>query len=284
MTSWAGNRGFAPLKKKEEAISYFQPTEDGICSNMNRLFYAYVQAAKISDPLYVHDTPNCIGPEFPMFERILRDNSTIKYLKRVPDGSRQLKLSDIENQQTISSIPFQRLKQLARDFYFYNGDTQGKILETIQSAGLARTLFDIGVHIRTGDKPRVAIKEYINAIRTFGSRIGKTSLNIFVMTDNINAYTQLKNASPSNWTFTTLQEPSFYTANGHTPAGFAALSEEKRQQLFYAFLTDLHLLQNIPNIVVSFSSSIGRFLYLTNRLITSKENCISVDVPEWRAF
>ena len=284
MTSWAGNRGFAPLKKKEEAKIYFQPTQDGIGSNMNRLFYAYVHAAKNSEPLYVYDHPNCIGPDFPMFERILKDNSTIKYIKQLPDGSRQLRTSEYENQQIISSIPFQRLKQMARDFYLYNGETQGKIMEQIQSAGLARTLFDVGVHIRTGDKGKVSIQDYVTAIRSLAARIGKTNLNIFVMTDNLNAYAQLTKTSPSSWNFTTLQEPGSYTANGHTPVAFAALSPNDRQKQFYAFLTDMHIVQNIPNLVVSFSSSIGRFLYLTNRFTTSKENCVSVDVPDWRPF
>lgn len=290
MTSWAGNRGFAPLKKAEVAKVYFQPTEGGICSNLNLLFYAYIQATKNSEPLYVHDTPNCVGPLFPIFQRILRDNSTIKYLKDIPPGSTRIDFRKLSNTQAVSSVPFNRLKQMARDFYFYNGETQGKILNLIQSAGLTRTVFDIGVHIRSGDKistgemKSIPIKTYIDAIRTLGGRIGKSELKIFVMTDNMSLYRQLLEAAPKTWSFTTLQELTFYTANGHTQSTFNSLTTEKKEELFYNFLTELHIMQNIPNLVVSYSSNVGRFLYLTSRLVTSKENIISVDVPDWAPY
>lgn len=254
---------------------------------MNLLFYAYLQATKNSEPLYVHDTPNCVSENFPMFQKILRDNSTVKFLKEVPPGSTRLNSNKIMNQQAISSVPFNRLKQMARDFYFYNGDTQGKILERIQSAGLERVVFDVGVHIRSGDKittgemKPIRITEYVNAIRTLGGRMGKSDLKVFVMTDNMKLYQDLKSASPANWSFTTLDEVGLQNANGHIQYTFNTLSTQKKEDLFYLFLTELHIMQNIPNLVVSFSSNVGRFLYLTSRLVTSKENTISVDVPLW---
>lgn len=287
MTSWAGTRGFAPLKKKEEAKIYYQTTDGGICSNMNLLFYSYLQAVKNTEPLYVHDVPNCVSDAFPMFQRILRVNSTVKFLKDVPPGSTRLDSSKIYATQSASSMPFNRLKQLAREFYFYNGETQGKITSLIQAAGLDRTIFDVGVHIRSGDKistgemKKIPMSDYVSAIRTLGSRMGKSDLKVFVMTDNPRLFQELKQASPPNWTFVTLDQMDFYNANGHNQITFNTLRSEKKEELFYLFLTELHIMQNIPNLVVTFSSNVGRFLYLTSRLVTSKENIISVDVPVW---
>lgn len=291
MTSWGNSgRGYAQVKKAVAPISYFEPTQGGFCSNFNMLFYSYVNAVKQSDVLYVHDHPNAISDIFPLFENILKVNSTIKYIKDVPKESKRIQYKDILNTPGLLSMPFARLKTMARDLFSYNGDVQGKILDRIRGRGLERTLFDVGVHIRSGDKittgemKKLSVNDYIQAIQTFQQRLGKPNLKIFVMTDNMMLYNELQSKSPSTWSFTTLQETAFYTMNGHVQSQFNSLTSEKKIDLFYLFLTELHIMQNIPNLVVSFSSHIGRFLYLTSRLVTTKDNILSVDVPEWSAF
>ena len=87
MTSWGGNRQFAQAKKVQEPIRFFQTTEGGFCSNMTSLFIAYANAVKTSSSLYVHDVPNSVSQNLPLFQTILKDNSTVKYLKEVPLNS-----------------------------------------------------------------------------------------------------------------------------------------------------------------------------------------------------
>lgn len=283
MTSWSGTRGFPSLKKTAEPVVYFQPTTEGFCQNMMNLFYAYVHATKNAESLYIYDTPNCISEIYPLFQSILRTNSTLKYLKDIPKDSKKIQIKDMMD-PSMKTLPFSRVKTLARDLFSYNPDTQGKIMDRIRGYGLERTVFDVGLHIRTNRIKRLTVADYVAALTVFQQRLGKQNLKIFVMTDNFTLFDQLQKASPSNWSFTTLDEPAFYNQNGHTQFIFNSLTAEKKTELYYQFLTDLHIMQNIPNLIVSFSSHIGRFLYLTSRLITTKDNILSLDVPDWTPY
>ena len=290
MTSWAGNRQYAQVKKVQESVPYFQTTQGGFCSNFNLLFAAYINATRNSSILYVHDSPNSVGITFPMLQTILRENSSIKYLKDLPDSSKALNTNEIINNQFLNSTNVQTLKRIARDLFFYNNDTQEKILTRIRSAGLERTLFDVGVHIRSGDKittgemKSIPIQSYVAALQSYSKRLGKANLSIFVMTDNMKLYNDLIKASPSNWTFRTLQQSSRYTSNGHDQFTYNTMSSNDRMEHFYQFLTELHILQNTPNLVVTYSSNIGRFLFLTSRFQHTADTIISLDVPQWSLF
>ncbi len=290
MTSWAGTRQYAQVKKVQESVSYFQTTQGGFCSIFNLLFAAYLNASKNSSILYVHDSPNSVGISFPMLQTILRENSSIKYLKELNDSSKPLSLNEIKKTPFIASTNTQTLKRMARDLFFYNSDTQEKIISRIRSAGLERTLFDVGIHIRSGDKittgemAAIPIRDYVNALQSFSKRLGKGNLSVFVMTDNMKLYNDLIKASPPNWNFTTLQKPSNYTMNGHIQYTFNTMSSTDRMEHFYQFLTELHILQNTPNLVVTYSSNIGRFLYLTSRFQHTADSIISLDISQWSLF
>lgn len=286
MTSWGGNRQFAQAKKVQEPVSFFQTTQGGFCSNFNLLFLAYANAVRNSSPLYVHDYPNSVGQTFPLLQSILKDNSTIKYLKDIPPNSKAMDSNKLVSQY-VNSTNIQTLKRMARDLFFYNGDTQEKIMSRIRGAGLERTAFDVGVHIRSGDKittgemKSIPITDYVNALNSFSRRLGKPKLSVFVMTDNIKLFEELKRLSPPAWTFTTLQGVSSYTQNGHTQYSYNTLPASTREDLFYQFLTELHILQNTANLIVTYSSNVGRFLYLTSRFQHTADSIVSLDVPQW---
>ena len=290
MSSWAGNRQYAQVKKIQDSVSYFQTTQSGFCSTFTLLFSAYINATRNSSILYVHDSPNSVGLTFPILQTILRENSSIKYLKDVPDNSKALNLNEIKNNPFLQSINMATLKRMARDLLTYNGDTQEKILTRIRSAALERTLFDVGVHIRSGDKITtgemkvIPIQSYVNALQSFSKRLGKPNLSVFVMTDNMKLYSDLVKASPPNWKFVTLQQSSRYTSNGHDQFTFNTLPSNERMEHFYQFLTELHILQNTPNLVVTYSSYIGRFLFLTSRFQHTADSITSLDVPQWSLF
>jgi hypothetical protein len=256
---------------------------------MTSLFIAYANAVKTSSSLYVHDFPNSVGQTFPLFQNILKDNSTLKYLKDIPANSKALEWNKIKYDYLSlnGATNLQTLKRLARDLFFYNGETQEKIMNRIRGAGLERTIFDVGVHIRSGDKittgemKAIPITEYLNALNTFSKRLGKPKLSVFVMTDNMKLFEELKKISPPTWSFTTLESTSPYTANGHTQYSFNVLPSSAREDLFYLFLTELHIMQNTPNLIVSYSSNVGRYLYLTSRFQHTADSILSLDVPKW---
>jgi len=291
MSSWSNStRGF-PLKKQEVSVSkYFQPTQGGICSNFNQLFYSYLYCEKNVELLYIHDKPNCVSDNFPMFQAILNENSLIKYLKEIPKDSKRMNYNMIVNNHSLSAMPFSRMKKTAQSIFSFNSSAQEKITALIREKGLERTRFDIGLHIRSGDKittgemKAIQITEYIRAIRSIQTKLNKKELNIFVMTDNYSLYEELVGRGDPSWSITTFEEPSAYTASGHTQLEFNLLPQEKRLTLFYQFLTELHIMQRISNLVLTFSSNVGRFLYLTSYAIQDEDNVISLDVPKWSMF
>lgn len=261
MTSWGGNRQFAQAKKMQEPVSFFQTTEEDLATNFNLLFVAYANAVKNSSSLYVHDSPNTVGQTFPLFQTILKDNSTVKYLKEIPPNSKAL------NPLTIKGdfnrlVNIQTLKRMARDLFFYNGETQEKIMNRIRGTGLERTVFDIGLVINALDK--ISIPMYVSALTTFAKRLGKQNLNVFVMTDSPKVMEDVKKGCPSSWTFMTMGPSSF-----------------QKEDLFYQFLTNLHILQNTPNLIVNYSNTIGRFLYLTSRFQHTADSLVSLDFQQW---
>jgi hypothetical protein len=264
MTSWGGNRQYAQAKKVQEGVSFFQTTEADFCSNANHFFLAYGTAVKNSSSLYVRDVPNMVGQTFSLFQSILKDNSTIKYLKEIPPNSTPMDAGKL-SLQSLSPMNFQTMKRMARDLFFYNGDAQEKIMSRIRGAGLERTVFDVGLHIHSADTK--FIPKYVDALRTFSRRLGKPKLSVFVMADTLSLYDELKSLSPPDWTFTTLASRS-----SPSPAPTDA---------FYDLLTDLHILQNTPNLVVSYSHCVGRFLYLTSRFQHTTDSILSLDVQQW---
>ena len=293
MSSWSNpTRGF-PVKTKQTTLSissYFQPTQGGICSNFNQLFYSYLYCEKNVELLYVYDRPNCVSDTFPMFQSILNENSLIKYLKETPKDTKRMDYKTIVNNHSLSSMPFSRMKKTAQSIFSFNSTAQEKITSLIREKGLERTRFDVGVHIRSGDKittgemKTIGINEYVQALRKIQNNLKKKDLNIFVMTDNMSLYEELIARGDPSWSMTTLEETSVYTMKGHDQRVFNLLPEEKRVSLFYKFLTELHIMQRIPNLVLTFSSNVGRFLYLTSYAVQDEENVISLDVPKWSTF
>jgi hypothetical protein len=284
MSSWSGARQFAQAKKIQEPVRFFQTREGGFCSNFNQLFLAYSNAVKNSSSLFIHDVPNSVGQTFPLFQSILKDNSTLKYIKEIPSNS---KVIDPIASDFTKSTPIQTMKRMAKDLFFYNGATQEQIMNRIRGAGLDRTLFDVGVHIRSGDKitsgemKAIPMRDYVNALSNFSKRMGKQNLSVFVMTDNMKLFEELKRLSPPSWSYTTLQETTSYTANGHTQYIFNSLPSSKRQDHFYQFLAELHIMQNTPNLIVTFSSHVGRFLYLTSSFQHTADSIVSLDIQQW---
>jgi len=293
MSSWSNpTRGF-PVKTKQSSLSishYFQPTQGGICSNFNQFFYSYLYCEKNVELLYVYDKPNCVSDNFPMFQSILNENSLIKYLKEIPKNTKRMDYNTIVNNHSLSAMPFSRMKKTAQNIFSFNSSAQEKITSLIRERGLERTRFDVGVHIRSGDKittgemKTIGINEYVQALRKVQNNLKKKDLNIFVMTDNISLYEELLARGDPSWSMTTLEETSAYTAKGHNQGVFNLLPQEKRVSLFYQFLTELHIMQRIPNLVLTFSSNVGRFLYLTSYAVQDEENVISLDVPKWSTF
>jgi len=141
---------------------------------------------------------------------------------------------------------------------------------------ISTATFDIGLHIRSGDKisqgemQSISVETYRAALLSCGIANPK----IFVMTDNTEFLTQLKEACPSTWTWACMDEDS----SGHVQSKFNEQDQAKKEKEFYRFMAELSVLQTIPTVLVTYSSNVGRYLYL---LCPSTCQIKSLDLPRW---
>lgn len=289
MTSWITKT--APVKPKQPTLSYFfQPTEGGLCSNFNSFLYSVIYSQKQGDILYVYDKPNCVSANFSLFEEILRGNANVIYLKEKPNIGYNLMDKISQTYGALTNISIRQIRIIAQNVFWYNTETQQRITNNLQKKGIERTIFDVGVHIRSGDKittgemKEVPIIKYIESLQVIQRRLNKKTMNIFVMTDNYSLYEELKKSGDASWTYTTFATNTPYFTNGHVQLDFNLLPIEQRFELFYQFLTELWVMQNISNLVVSYSSNVGRFLHIMNRQLANGGNILSVDITKWSPF
>lgn len=289
MTSWVKAQSGQTKRKINEPAYFFQPTRGGISSNLNGLIYSVLYALKQGETLSVYDHPNCVSATFPMFEDILKGNPNIRYLKS-PLGSTNLGSSLSKTGPIFANYRLSQIRQVAQDIFQLNDDATRAVQSILESRGTSRTGWDVGVHIRSGDKIRtgemkeIPISAYIQAVQGFQTRFNKKNLRVFVMTDNWKKWEEFKKAAPSSWVIGSLIQKNAHTENGYDQTSFDAQPENVRLRMFFEFLADLFIMQTIPNLVLTYSSNIGRLLYLINRTNPTSDAIVSLDIPTWSPF
>jgi hypothetical protein len=148
----------------------------------------------------------------------------------------------------------------ARSTFIWSLSVKEKIEKTLSRLDIRN--FDMGIHIRTGDKitsgemANISLEKYLEEIKKI-IPIG----SIYVMTDSSLVVPRLKTLTDS-FTFYSLPPP-IKSATGHDQKEFNKRSVNDKMASYYHFLTELHIMQRCPFILCTFSSNIGRFLYMT---------------------
>jgi hypothetical protein len=121
---------------------------------------------------------------------------------------------------------------------------------------------DLGVHIRTfgpNEPKNVPIEQYISAIRRATK---KTPLKIFVMSDSVQRLEEFKQKKDKAWTVVSVGTPP--NLGAHSQRDFNAAPPRQRMAAYKEFLGELQVMQQLPQIISSFSSNVGKFLYLSS--------------------
>ena len=137
--------------------------------------------------------------------------------------------------------------------------------------------FDVGVHIRSGDKITTGEMKAI-PIEAYAAEIRKSSpKRVFVMTDNPGLRETLKGLlEPSVEVFSLEYKSPCATA--HDQVTFNLAPKAAKQEAFIQFMTELNIMQEIPRIVCTLSSNVGRYLYVTAKDVGGLK---SLDVPAY---
>lgn len=267
MTSWI--KTALPAKPVEKTSLLFETTDAGFCSQFNNYYYSVIYAKSEKMPLYVNDSVNAVSIRYPLIQNTFMNTGArftdgqvaeaINLKKRAP----QLRtfLNGVKNFDD------------AKDILAWNPGMVTQI-DTILSLAKVPEV-DVGVHIRAGDisKP-VAVDTYIQSVKAFQKKTAKDKLVVFVMTDSANSLEEFKRKKDPSWTIVTVRSPT--DVNGHVQRDFNASTRTFRMNAYLEFVAELYLMQQVPYVVCTFSSNVGRFLFLTADGVV-----VSVDEPKF---
>jgi hypothetical protein len=269
MTSWLK---VGPAKKKDDDAPrpfLFETTDDGLCSQFNAYLYAMIYSVAEKAPLIVNDTANVVSIRYPLIKNTFVNPNSVSFT----DTNLGSVISLKRRRQALSSyllgVPSAHLREAGRNILQWNEEV---VEPTIDVSGI-----DLGIHIRTfgpNEPKSVPIEQYITAIRKASK---KTTLKIFVMSDSVQRLEEFKLKKDKAWTLVTVGVPP--NLGAHSQRDFNAAPPRQRMAAYKEFLAELQVMQQLPQIICSFSSNVGKFLYLS-----SAANVVSVDQMVFSPF
>jgi hypothetical protein len=280
MTSWVRAR---PLPRTETPIErplLFETNEQGLCANFNQFLYAYAYAAfqEGGKPLTVYDMQNSISPSFPLIKSTFADISGVNFVDSMLPSVVSLKRNLPRVMETVRALPLPTLRETAQRIFKWNTQLTPIVREIFDKAKLPAA-FDLGIHIRAGDKittremVSIPIEKYIAATKKYQADSGLDELHIFIMTDTIPLRTEfIKKADPS-WSIYYLPTP-LPQPEGHVQAVFNNSPRRLKTPAYNYFMAELMIIQSIPDILCTLSSNVGRFLYYT---VEHEDGIMSLD-------
>lgn len=269
MTSWIRAR---PLPRSEAPLErplLFETNEQGLCANFNQFLYAYVYAAlqEGEKPLTVYDMQNCISPSFPLIKNTFADMSGVIFVDSMLPSVISVKRNLPKVMETVRGLPLETLRATAQKIFHWNPQLTPIVKEIFDKAKLPAA-FDLGIHIRAGDKittremASISIDKYIAATKKYQADSALDELHIFIMTDTIPLRAAfIKKADPS-WSIQYLATP-LPQPEGHTQVAFNNSPRRLKTSAYNYFMAELIIMQSIPDILCTLSSNVGRFLYYT---------------------
>jgi len=280
MTSWVRAR---PLPRSETPLErpiLFETNDLGLCANFNQFLYAYAYTS-LQDgekPLNVYDMQNCISPALPLIKSTFADISGVVYVDSMLPSAISLKRSLPKVMETVRGLPLETLRATAQKIFQWNPQLTPIVKDIFDKAKLPAA-FDLGIHIRAGDKittremATISIDKYVAATKKYQADAGLDELHIFIMTDTIPLRAAfIKKADPS-WSIYYLPTP-LPQPEGHSQAAFNNSPRRVKITAYNYFMAELIIMQSIPDILCTLSSNVGRFLYYT---VEHQDGIMSLD-------
>lgn len=272
MSSWL-NKTIPPKRQVPKEGYYFESRQVGFCSVYLDYFYSYLFTQNKKTKLLVNDLPNAVNINWNLLKETFGEKPGVEFLREKTG-----KEISTELRRFLSSSPITQGQ--GRDFFSLSPSIK-KECDLFLSYFPNIPKFDIGIHIRSGDKIKtgemkeIPIQLYLQEIR---KHINSNSPTIFVMTDNYKKLEELQKLANPEWTFVTFASKEI---NGHDQNNFNLMKYDDRKSSYIQFLTELEIMKQIPILILTFSSNIGRYLYLTS---SAQTNIVSLDVKNFYAI
>jgi hypothetical protein len=275
MTSWIK---VSPSKQLQPKTLLFETTDGGFCSNFNQFLYAYAYSLAEGKPLQVYDLANCVAITYPLLKNTFVDTNGVSYTDGMTLGMSSTRRSIARVMMNAQTMPVANLRTYAQQIFQWNPNFIPTLQGILSSAELPAA-FDIGVHIRVGDRittrdrRTVPVDDYVRAAKKIQADLKKDDLDVFVMSDSLTAISEFKKRVPTSWRIYSLPV-TLPNPEGHVQSEFNRAPSRARMTAYHAFMAELLVMQSIPRIICTMSSNVGRFLYYT---VEHPENMVSVD-------
>ena len=277
MTSWLKLNVVKPLEKKNSLM--FETTDGGFCSQFNQYLYAVLYSEKEQLPLIVNDSTNAVSIRYPLIKNTFTTDSSITFTDTQVLTSTPLKRRVASIRTFVNDISSNELRLHARKIFTWNPLLLVNVQQMLDEESIPFD-FDVGVHIRIGGEQKpISVDSYIRQIKTYQSKEKKKTLTVFIMTDSSKALDEFLRKKDVSWNVHHFKSP--LSVNGHVQREFNAANSRTRMNAYMNFIAELVSIQRAEHIVCSFSSNVGRFLYLTAEDYTS---VASVDIPKFIPF
>ena len=239
MSSWL--RGVKTYAKQTISLPFYYDitqTKD-IASTFLELLGAFIYSRKQNETCAIYDPNGLINDT-------LRYNPGIKTIKQLPENTTRISLASLIN--TSKTMKFPEIQQHASSIFQYMPAFNTSILQVIQRASI-RLGFDIAIHITANESGNVDLAYYVNVVRDYQKRIKKANISIYVMADSFQLVTQFQRAGDNGWNIVSLSK--FPVANA--------------SDLVFNELAEVQIFAVAPAVVLDFSHSIDRFIFLMQR-------------------
>lgn len=265
MSSWIQQ----PLSKGIPADSlYCSTSTSGYGFNFFNFFMCYLYARNQNKVLYLKDTKNNLTDSFHLILDTFQELPGITYTLK--NGMTVQQLYGNELKKFCIQLDEDFLKMEAKRIFKLQPSIQTKI--NVLKKGLSS--FDLGVHVRTGDKittkemAKIPLEYYFKQIAEFQAASGKKKISIYLMTDSATVIAQFKKKADPTWVIVSIPSP-ITNQDGHFQNQFNSYPIGMKMEAYIHFLTEIQILQTCPTVLCTFSSNIGRFLYLTGQDVRS---------------
>jgi len=255
MSSWGQVAHQSRLKYTD---LFCKMSKSGYGTNFQKFFMCYLYARHLKQRLYLCDTSSNISQTYHLISDTFQPLTGVTYTNK--KGLTIFEDKVVELNKFLLTLSDDEICSQARTVFKWSNSVKEKIDARLSERQFPA--FDLGIHIRTGDKitsgemANIPLEKYLDEIKAtipFGS--------VYVMTDSSLVLPKLE-ALTNNYTFYSLPSP-IESEQGHDQTEFNKRSVNDKMALYYHFLTELHIMQRCPYIICTYSSNIGRFLYMT---------------------
>lgn len=269
MSSWIATQ---PRKKLPYDALYCRTSTSGYGSNFFNFFFCSVFAKYKNKPLYLYDLRNNLSSAYHLIIDTFEPLSNVIFTMQ--EGITVQDLHGPELNAYMDSLPHETLATEAKRLFRFSKRTQ----EAVSTLKSKLPAFDLGIHVRTGDKittgemKAIPFERYLEEIRRFQETTHRQTLTIYLMTDSQSVLKFFQEKKEASWNFVTLPSPVL-APTGHNQQAYNKLPTDVKMKAFYHFLAEVQVLSECPHSIVTFSSNIGRLIHLLKKgTITSLDS------------